>query len=419
MRTGKGLQARALLESLVAPLRRRRLAGSPNGCGARAIDHRHKSTMIHRRFVTSLSLFALLFFTGSIAFGQATKVVIETADDGSGSPVGDATLTAGQTITVYAIARDDADTFIENVQVDVDGWSLINTTGGVVGGDLNPAGNRRSATFTAQKIGSAQINATVAGLVSIPSGVQTVIAGAPVRVAVETQANGGGTVVPTQSLASGSSVNGFAITRDAFDNFVANEAATWSLQSITGGVSPSDLTASGDSKSAQFTGVLVGTAQVQADVSGLTSGLSGTITVTPGPAAQLAFVQQPTDEASSTAIAPAVTVHVLDAAGNLRTTSTRNVTISLGANPGGGTLSGTLSVAAVGGIATFSNLLIDKARQRVHACCEFADADAAHAGNIEPVQYYARRSGAACLRPAAERCRFRHPDFTRGYRPSP
>ncbi len=316
--------------------------------------------MIHRRFVTSLSLFALLFFTGSIALAQATKVVIETLDDGTGFAVADANLTAGQTITVYAIARDDADAFIENVQVDSGGWSLINTTGGVVDGDLNPAGNRRSATFTARKIGSAQINATVLPLTSIPSGVQTVMAGAPVRVAVETQPDGGGTVVPTQSLASGSSLTGYAITRDAFDNFVANEPATWTLQNITGGVSPSDLTASGDNKSAQFSGVLVGTAQVQADVSGLTSGLSGTITVIPGLAAQLAFVQQPTDEASSTAIAPAVTVHVLDAAGNLRTTSTRNVTISLGANPGGGTLSGTPSVAAVGGIATFSNLSIDK-----------------------------------------------------------
>ena len=317
--------------------------------------------MIHRRFVTLLNLFALLLFTGSIAFGQATKVVIETADDGTGSPVGDATLAAGQTITVYAIARDDADAFIENVQVDSGGWSLIDATGGVVSGDLDPAGNRKSATFTARKIGSARINAVVAGLTSIPSGVQTVIAGAPVRVAVETQPSGTGTVVPTQSLVSGSSLTGYAITRDAFDNFVANEAATWTLQGITGGVSPSDLAASGDAKSAQFTGVLVGTAQVQADVSGLTSGLSGTITVTPGPAAQLAFVQQPTDEASSTAIAPAVTVHVLDAAGNLRTVSTRTVTISLGANPGGGTLSGTTSVSAAGGIATFSNLLIDKA----------------------------------------------------------
>ncbi len=317
--------------------------------------------MIHRRFVTLLSLFALLLFTGSIAFGQATKVVIEDKDDGTGFAVVDANLTAGQTITVFAIARDDVDTFIENVQVDADGWSLINTTGGVVGGDLNPAGNRKSATFTARKIGSAQINATVTPLTSIPSGVQTVIAGAPDRVAVETQANGGGTVVPTQNLASGSSVTGFAITRDAFDNFVANEAATWSLQSITGGISPSDLTASGDGKSAQFTGALVGTAEIQATttIGGLT-GLSGTITVTPGPAAQLAFVQQPTDGASGTAISPAVTVHIRDAGGNLVTTSTQTVTVALGANPGGGTLSGTLSVAAVGGIATFSNLSIDK-----------------------------------------------------------
>ena len=59
-------------------------------------------------------------------------------------------------------------------------------------------------------------------------------------------------------------------------------------------------------------------------------------------------------------IAPPVTVRILDANGNL-TTSTASVTIAIGTNPGGGTLSGTLTVAAVAGVATFSNLSINKA----------------------------------------------------------
>ncbi|PYO97986.1 MAG: hypothetical protein DMD61_11110, partial [Gemmatimonadetes bacterium] len=40
---------------------------------------------------------------------------------------------------------------------------------------------------------------------------------------------------------------------------------------------------------------------------------------------------------------------------------TGNVTLAIGTNPGSGTLSGTSTVAAVGGVATFSNLSIDKA----------------------------------------------------------
>jgi len=42
---------------------------------------------------------------------------------------------------------------------------------------------------------------------------------------------------------------------------------------------------------------------------------------------------------------------VLDQFGNLVTGDTSNVTLAIGANPGGGTLSGTTTVAASGGIA--------------------------------------------------------------------
>src|SRR5256885_6268793 len=52
---------------------------------------------------------------------------------------------------------------------------------------------------------------------------------------------------------------------------------------------------------------------------------------------------------------PAVTVAILDAFGN-QTASTATVAMAIGTNPGGGSLGGTTSVAAVAGVATFSNL---------------------------------------------------------------
>jgi hypothetical protein len=55
-----------------------------------------------------------------------------------------------------------------------------------------------------------------------------------------------------------------------------------------------------------------------------------------------------------------VKVEVLSVYGQLVTTSTAAVTVALGANPGGGSLSGTLTMNASGGIASFSNLSIDK-----------------------------------------------------------
>ena len=79
----------------------------------------------------------------------------------------------------------------------------------------------------------------------------------------------------------------------------------------------------------------------------------------PGSATTLAFTQQPQTTAAGTAIAP-VQVAALDDAGRTVTTFTGPITISLGANPGGDPLS-PRTVNAVNGLATFSNLRIDKA----------------------------------------------------------
>ncbi len=79
-----------------------------------------------------------------------------------------------------------------------------------------------------------------------------------------------------------------------------------------------------------------------------------------GPAAKLAFITQPSDSNAGAAIAPPVTVQVQDAAGLFVTSSTALVTIAIGNNPGGATLGGTVSTNAVGGVATFGTLTLNK-----------------------------------------------------------
>jgi uncharacterized delta-60 repeat protein len=74
----------------------------------------------------------------------------------------------------------------------------------------------------------------------------------------------------------------------------------------------------------------------------------------------LAFGQQPTGVEVDSPITPAVSVQILDASNNLVNT-TAGVTIAIGTNPSSGTLSGTQTVAAVGGTATFNNLSVNKA----------------------------------------------------------
>lgn len=84
------------------------------------------------------------------------------------------------------------------------------------------------------------------------------------------------------------------------------------------------------------------------------------VTVLARPAVRLAFATQPADAAAGATLAP-IRVAVQDEVGSTVTTSTASVTLSLDRNPGGATLSGTRTVTASGGVATFSNLRIDKA----------------------------------------------------------
>ncbi len=81
------------------------------------------------------------------------------------------------------------------------------------------------------------------------------------------------------------------------------------------------------------------------------------------PPLQLVFTVQPSTTLPLTAITPAVRVTAVDALGNAVPSFTGSVTITIGTNGGlllPGTLSGTTTVAAVNGVATFSDLSIDQ-----------------------------------------------------------
>jgi hypothetical protein len=89
--------------------------------------------------------------------------------------------------------------------------------------------------------------------------------------------------------------------------------------------------------------------------------VNGTLTVSPSAADHLVLLQQPTDTAAGQTISP-VLVAVVDQYGNVVTSdNSDSVTLSIGTNPSGGTLSGTLALTVVNGVATFSDLAIDLA----------------------------------------------------------
>ncbi|WP_020468671.1 beta strand repeat-containing protein [Zavarzinella formosa] len=98
-------------------------------------------------------------------------------------------------------------------------------------------------------------------------------------------------------------------------------------------------------------------------LSGTPLGTSSTQTITVttlvGVGSELDFTQQPQDTLAGVALPPVV-VQIRDAFGN-PANSNEMVTIRLQNNPGGAALSGTLSVPAVNGVATFTNLVLSKA----------------------------------------------------------
>src|SRR2546422_337946 len=83
------------------------------------------------------------------------------------------------------------------------------------------------------------------------------------------------------------------------------------------------------------------------------------VTAPPAPT-QLVFIAQPRNIVAGHEFSQAVQVQAEDAHGNKVGGFIGSVTVALASNPGGSTLSGTTTVGAVDGIATFYNLSLDK-----------------------------------------------------------
>ena len=92
------------------------------------------------------------------------------------------------------------------------------------------------------------------------------------------------------------------------------------------------------------------------------TGSDSDIGVLPGATTSLVYLQQPANGLVGTAINPSVIVEEVDKYGNVVTNdSSSKITLSLGANPGGATLSGGGSVTVTDGVATFSDLTLSAA----------------------------------------------------------
>jgi hypothetical protein len=147
------------------------------------------------------------------------------------------------------------------------------------------------------------------------------------------------------SLVSGSTLTLTAAIANAAGEVLPDKVIEWSS---------SDANVATVSSIGLVRGFKVGETRIVATVGTLRSAAI-TVTVAPGPAAQLVVRTQPTGAVSGKALTTQPVVEVRDAAGNLVTTSTLNVTTTIGS--GGGTLVGE-TAATVDGVATFTAVSI-------------------------------------------------------------
>ncbi len=139
-----------------------------------------------------------------------------------------------------------------------------------------------------------------------------------------------------------------AVALDANEHPIAGKPITWSSanEMVARVTSAGLVTAKGN-----------GTVSINAAAGSVTGAASIVVRQVP---VGLAFTVQPTGRKVSLPLAPAVEVTERDANGFKVADATDHVTLSLGANPSAAALGGTRTVAAVGGVARFADLTIDR-----------------------------------------------------------
>ncbi len=279
-----------------------------------------------------------------------------------------ATVTAGAAIApaVEVTVRDSLGNTVTGFTGDVVLTITAGTgaSGATLAGTTSVAAIAGSATFSTLSIGLSglgyQLSATSRGEAGATSDPFDVVPGPATKLLVSAQ--------PTAATAATVFAPAFQVTaQDALGNRAADFTDT---VTVTIAINPGGGVLSGTTAGAALSGVAT-FADLTIDKSGtgytlvasanpLTAATSEAIDITAGIATQLVFTVQPTNTGAGLPIAPAVAVTARDAHGNRATDFAAAVTVSIGSNPSGGVLSGTRSVPAVAGVASFADLIIDR-----------------------------------------------------------
>jgi hypothetical protein len=285
--------------------------------------------------------------------GPSAKLVFaqeptNTADTVADSPA----------ITVRA--EDAFGNFVTNDSSSVTLAISQGTTGAVLGGTLTEPLVNGVATFN-----NVSINLVGAYELTASDGSLTNAVSTQFQISKGTLASLGFSVEPTTTAAGSDITPGIQVTLDdGGGNPVGGFTieVTLSVASGPGGIAGtlSELTQNGVATFSDISFNTAGSYTLEASAVGPNGPVSGTsasfniiANAGSGLGTKLGFVDEPTNTNAGGTIGPAVTVDVEDAFGNLITSDNSTVTLSLA---GGGVLGGTVSAAAVNGVATFTNL---------------------------------------------------------------
>ncbi len=300
--------------------------------------------------------------TETVTGGPATHLVFTTSPS--------STAKGGTPFASQPVVTAE-DVFGNASVADASSVNLAITAGtGTVGANLNGCvGSEASGVFTftgcsIDKIGSGYTITATDGLYApATSSTITVSVGSAFRLVFTTQPVGGvteATNFATQPKVTVQDAGGNTVTTDSGN--VTLGIASYSAAnggSNQGSLGCTSTTVSAVAGIATFANCKIsgtaaaGTYVLSAARGGLSSGTSSNLSIVAGTPTKLVATTQPTTSVAGTNFTTGVSVE--DALGNVVTTSSASVSLAIGTNPGGGTVTcGTNPLGASGGVSTFS-----------------------------------------------------------------
>jgi hypothetical protein len=301
--------------------------------------------------------------TFTVAAGPAAQLAFTTQPS---TTVAGAAITPAVKVAVQDALGNTVTTFAGNLTIAITAGT--GTAGALLSGTANVATVGGVATFTGLSIDkSGRTSAGTGYTLSASGGALTAATSDPFDISVGAPTQLAFQAAPSTAAAGA----GFApLVEVAVLDAAGNTVTSFNGNvTVAIGTNPSGGTLAGTATVGAVAGVAtfstvhidqVGSGYtLSASATTLTGVTSSPFDITPGPAAELVFSVQPVATSDSAPITPAVKVTARDAFGNIATQFAGNVTVTIGTNPGAGTLSGNKTLAATNGVATFSDLSIN------------------------------------------------------------